>query len=402
MEPSVEVSIFDTTERDGAQALSKRHQFKKGKKPEIANHIARLGVGVIEAGFPATPGDAEEVAEVARTVGRKEYAVSKWVDGVESHTHYRSPIIAGLSRVALSDIEVTWEAINSADNPRIHTFISTDPEHMIKKFPGKSPEDVLSMGMEAITLGKQLSSEHPWASLEFSAEAATTTEMKYLERVIKEALLYGADVINVPDTVGQRDPLWMLEFYSTVIGWVMDTNPNATISAHNHNDLGNAVANTHMLVVAATKYAEKHGVNVKIQLETTICGFGERAGNADVFPVVANMFKFAPEMPAEVSWEFNPVNSVDVATRVLKHARMKVDPKNPIVGSDINIHRSGIHSDGVIKGGHKLYTPFDPEFWGHSDNAIHEAGRYQGRRGNEAANRSIGKKVRELLSSARH
>jgi len=385
MKASVEITGFDTTPRDGAQSLPKEHQFPDGAKPMIADSIAELGMGVIEAGFPATPHDAEEVTNVAKTVGQTEYTVDVWQNGEPAGQVRRSPVIAGLSRVAFSDIEATWGAVGDARRARIHTFVSTDPEHMRKKFPDKSPEQVLVMGREAVRFARDLAIGHPDATVEFSAEAASTTDMAYLERVVKETLSQGADVINVPDTVGQRDPLWMKDFYGKVIGWVMRTNPEATISAHNHNDLGLAVANTTMLAYAAVEYAHLHDQTVRIQYETTIGGLGERAGNADVFPVVASLFKFSPDMIVPVRWEFNPGRSVKTANEVMGHAGLKVGRQSPVVGSDINKHRSGIHSDGVIKGGHKLYTPLDPTFWGHESDAVHEDGKYQGNRGREAA-----------------
>lgn len=385
MSALVEIMGFDTTLRDGAQSLPEKHQFPDGAKPIITDSIAELGVGVIEAGFPATPNDAEEVAKVAKTVGQTEYAVDVWQNGELAGQVRRSPVIVGLSRAAFNDIETTWSAVGDARRARIHTFVSTDPEHMRRKFPDKSPEQVLVMGREAVRFARDLTVGHRDAMVEFSAEAASTTDMAYLERVVKEALNQGADVINVPDTVGQRDPLWMKDFYSKVIDWVMRTNPEATISAHNHNDLGLAVANTTMLAYAAVEYAHAYSQTVRIQYETTIGGLGERAGNADVFPVMASLFKFSPDMGVPVRWEFNPGKSVKIANEVMAHAGLTVGRQSPVVGSDINRHRSGIHSDGIIKGGHKLYTPLNPTFWGHESDAVHEDGKYQGKRGREAA-----------------
>lgn len=385
MAASVEIMGFDTTLRDGAQSLPNEHQFKDGTKPAIAHSIAQLGAGVIEAGFPATPHDADEVAMVAKTVGQTEYTVDVWRSGELVGQTRRSPVIAGLSRVAFSDIEATWGAISDAQCARIHTFVSTDPEHMAKKFPDKSPEQVLVMGRDAVRFARGLAAWHPDATVEFSAEAASTTNMAYLERVVREALAQGADIINVPDTVGQRDPLWMKNFYSTVIGWVMRENPSATVSAHNHNDLGMAVANTTMLAYAAAEYAHAHDQTVRVQYETTIGGLGERAGNADVFPAVAGLFKFTPDMAVPVTWEFNRGESVQTANEVMAHAGLVIGRQSPVVGQDINRHRSGIHSDGIVKGGHALYTPLDPTAWGHESDAVHEEGKYQGRRGREAA-----------------
>ena len=385
MSASVEITGFDTTLRDGAQSLPEEHQFSDEAKPDIADKLAKLGMGVIEAGFPATPGDTERVTNVARIVGQTKYEVAVWKNGERTGLKQRTPVIAGLSRAKKSDIEATWGAVEGAKRPRIHTFVSTDPEHMATKFPDKSPEEVLAMGKEAVKFAKKLTDGHPDATVEFSAEAATTTDLTFLERVVKEALSGGADIINVPDTVGQRDPFWMKKFYSKVIKWVMRTNPDATISAHNHNDLDNATANTMALVNAAVKYALMHDQTVRIQLETTICGLGERAGNTDVFPVMANLHKFSPDMEVPVEWELNPGRSVQTANEVMESAGLSVDRQLPIVGSDINVHRSGIHSDAVLKGGSELYSPHDATFWGHGETAVHEDGEYQGKRGREAA-----------------
>jgi 2-isopropylmalate synthase len=383
---SVSVEIFDTTLRDGAQALPASNQFPDGSKVEIADQIAALGVNVIEAGFPRTKGDAEEVAEVAKDVGNSLYVVRSWTSGNEAEERQLfTPVIAGLSRTTPEDIDASWGAVQYARRARIHTFVSTDPEHMAKKFPGKTPEQVMEMGRKAVRYARNLTDSHPDATTEFSLEAASTTELVYAERVVKSAIDEGADIINMPDTVGERTPFWMRKFYGRVLGWVMETNPDVVVSAHPHNDLGNAVANTWALVDAAAEAALEYDRHIKVQLETTFCGVGERAGNADVFPVLAHLFKFSPELNVDVLWQSNPELSVAVANNVMAFAGLEVDRQNPIVGSDINAHRSGIHSDGVIKGGYKIYTPFDPQFWGHAESARHEDGKYQGRRGREAS-----------------
>jgi 2-isopropylmalate synthase len=237
------------------------------------------------------------------------------------------------------------------------------------------------MGMRAVSYAKEISAEHNGASVEFSAEAASTTSADFLERVIKGAIDAGADIVNVPDTVGQRTPAFMRQFYRKVIEWVQATNPDVIVSAHNHNDMGNAVANTFSLVEAATEIAIEQQASVGIQLETTICGLGERAGNADVFPVMANIFQTAPYAASRIGWQFKPVRSVEVANFVMEQAGTSVGRQSSIVGSDILVHRSGIHSDGIDKGGHRIYTPIDPTFWGHGVNAVHEDGKYQGTRG---------------------
>lgn len=385
----VEVHIFDTTLRDGAQSLPEDHQFPVGSKTEIADKIASLGVNIIEAGFPVTPGDADEVEEVARTIGNKAYSVSRWKQAELSGEVKQPPVIAGLSRTTQGDIEATWAAIQYASRPRIHTFVSTDPEHMAAKFPGKSQAQVVNMGRDAIRMARNFADEHPGASVEFSAEAASTTDTVYLEEVIRTAVSEGADIINLPDTVGQRNPFWMKDFYSKAIEWIHSENPDVVVSAHNHNDLGMAAANSYALLLAAGDAAQKSQSRVNIQIEGTICGLGERAGNADIFTVMGEFYKFVGDLAVPVTWSFNPEKSVQIANDVMDYARFSVDRQNPIVGRDTMVHRSGIHSDGVIKGGHQIYTPHDPTFWGHSEQAVHEEGRYQGKAGRAAVNESI-------------
>ena len=380
-EAVVHVEIFDTTLRDGAQSLPQYNQFPDGSKSEIADQIASLGVGVIEAGFPITSGEAEEVSGVAKVVGNTTYEVAYWESGAQIGTKTVTPVIAGLSRTVPKDIEAAWESTQDAAYPRIHTFISTDAEHMENKFPGKTADEVLEMGRQAVRQAKSLTSEHSGATVEFSAEAASTTNWDYLERVIKSAIDEGADIVNLPDTVGQRNPFWMEKFYGRAISWAHQINPDVVVSAHNHNDLDMATMNSLSLVTAAAKFAQREQRQVNVQLEIAVCGLGERAGNADVFPVVAGLFKFSEGMECDVQWRFNPGSSVRAANFVMGAAGLEVNRQSPIVGQDTNVHRSGIHSDGIIKGGFQIYTPYDPTFWGHARDAEHQEGKYQGKSG---------------------
>lgn len=384
----VTIEMFDTTLRDGAQSLPIQHQFPEGSKAAIAAKIATLGIGVIEAGFPRTPGDGEEVSRVAKTVGNNHFETTVWQDGEQISTVSRAPVIAGLCRTTREDIEAGWEAVKPAMSPRIHTFISTDPEHMAAKFPGKSPDAVLAMGVDAVKYARRVINGRRNGTVEFSAEAATTTDTAYLERVVKSVIDHGADVVNLPDTVGQRDPFWMYNFYTQALHWISDTNKNVVLSAHNHNDIDMSTANSIALVQAAANHASQIGSSVNVQVESTICGLGERAGNADIFPFAAGLFQFAKDMPVPIVWEFNPVNSYRVAREVMSFGQMDVHRQNPIVGDDINTHRSGIHADGVIKGGPGIYTPQDAQFWGHSESARFEEGKYQGKAGNAAVKRA--------------
>lgn len=385
---SVNVSILDTTLRDGAQALPDINQFKPGSKVDVAHAIATLGVSVIEVGMAATEGDTEEIREIARTVGRQKFEVGKWSNNkvyTSSRFDWRIPTISVLTRALPQDIEIACDSVNAAFSPRVHVFIPTDKDHIAAKFGDNDSQKVLRMINDGVVRARNMVAGNRFGCVEFSPEIATTTNSKVLEQAVKTAVAAGAMVINVPDTVGQRDPFWMRNFYYHVIDWVMSENKDAAISAHNHNDNGMAVANTFALVSAASEYSNTFNVPVRVQLETTVCGLGERAGNADIFPVAAGLWKFASEQPSQTSWQFNPQNSVRVARQVMESAGMVVPAKSPIVGSDTFVHRSGIHSDGVIKGGHRLYTPHDPTFWGHATNAVHEDGKYQGKRGRQAA-----------------
>lgn len=385
----VEFSSFDTTLRDGAQALDENsHQFERGSKPKIAGAIAALGVDVIEAGFPATPDDAAEVQAVSRSVGNTTYEVNDWENGERTGVSHSTPVIAGLSRATPGDIEATWGAISDAERPRIHTFISVDDNHMKVKFPGKTSQSVLNMGRESIRYARDISAEKSDATIEFSAEASTTADKSFLESVVKMSAEEGVDVLNMPDTVSQRDPFWMYEFYKRILGWAIPINPDITISSHPHNDLGLAVANSIALVRAASDYASYSQKRIRIQSEGTICGLGERAGNADLIAVMGGLFKFTRGSDTPVKFSFNPQRAVGTATEVMAAASYEVPPKSPIVGSETNKHRSGIHSDGILKAGKdgfKIYTPHDPRFWGHDQSAVHEGGRYQGRKGLKAA-----------------
>jgi 2-isopropylmalate synthase len=383
--PKVRVHFFDTTLRDGAQSLPACHQFPTGGKTKIASSIARLGVEVIEAGFPATPEDAAEVMAVAKSVGRAKFTTINWATNMSGREVQFTPVIAGLSRAVSTDIEATWQAVSAAKYPRIHTFVSTSDFHRQNKFPGVSRDELVVIATDAVSYARQVSAEHPGASIEFSAEAASTTEPAYLKRVIEAAIRAGADIINVPDTVGERDPIWMLDFYRQVVSWTTRVDDRVTVSAHNHNDLGNAAANSFMLVRAASEYVKRSGIDITVQVEATVCGLGERAGNADVFTLASNLFKFASDLDVEIEWQFSPELSVATAKSVMGAAGLAVDRQAPIVGRDTNVHRSGIHSDGVIKGGHSMYTPFDPTFWGHQEQAVHEDGKYQGKAGRQAA-----------------
>lgn len=389
----VNVTLFDTTARDGAQSMPLKNEFPIGSKFEIVDTMAKVGMQVIEVGFPATlpkedhfgPTEAEEVTEIANRIGRGHgYDVKEWVDHEIVNRVQRNPVIAGLCRVKPSDIDVTWETVSSADKPRIHTFVSTEDRHREAKF-GVGRDQLIEMIQEGVIYAKSISSEHTEATVEWSAEAASDTDEVYLERAIKTAADSGADVINLPNTVGSILPDEAQAKFAKYISWITKINPEIIISAHEHNDLGFAIANTSLFVAEAVKWVKVNDRSLNIQLETTACGLGERAGNADIFPVVAGLAARSERSPVPIRWQFNPELAVATGRKIMSIAGLTVNRQNPIIGEDIMRHRSGIHSDGVIKGGAMLYSGIRATEYGHCDDAIHEDGRYQGRRGREAS-----------------
>lgn len=381
--------------RDGDQAQPFENQFQPGDKPGYAHEAAQLGVHTLEAGFPATPADCEEVAEVARTVGRTVYTVTphhmqgnELVAG-ESYTH--TPIITGLSRAVKTDIETTWGAVQHATHPGIHTFIATSPKHIETKFSRETsegiviptPDEIVGMAREAVRHAREISDGR--AVVEFSAEDATSTPMDFLERVVKTAIDEGADVINLPDTLGKSSPRKIAKLFEAVTRWVVEGGyaDTVTISTHCHNDFGMATANTISAVQAVAETAHKMDVKTpSVQAELVIGGRGERAGNSSAEQVI-----MASQMHAD---EFTGLRMprVDI-TRIIRTARhafaalgMEIPPTAPIIGEDTHTHRSGIHAGAITKGGASVYTPYNPMWVGHEAAAIIAPGGYQGTRGN--------------------
>ena len=234
------VKIFDTTLRDGEQSSGVSLSVKE--KVEIAKQLAKLEVDVIEAGFPiVSPGDFKAVKKIAEEVS--------------------SPIVAGLARATKGDIDRAWEALQEAENPRIHTFIATSPVHMEYKLQ-KEPEEVLDAAVKAVEYAKSYTED-----IEFSAEDAFRSDEDFLCDIFEAVIGAGATTINIPDTVGYATP----EEFGGLISYIKDNVSNidnAVISVHCHNDLGLAVANS----LAAVE-------NGAQQVECAVNGLGERAGN---------------------------------------------------------------------------------------------------------------------------
>jgi 2-isopropylmalate synthase len=330
------IIIFDTTLRDGEQSPGCSMNLEE--KLRMARLLDELGVDVIEAGFPvASKGDFESVHEIARTI--------------------KNASVCGLSRAIRGDIEAVAQAIKPAKRSRIHTFISTSPLHM--KFKLQMPPDaVLEAVHESVTFARKFTDDVEW-----SAEDGSRTEDDFLCRAVEIAIKAGATTINIPDTVGYAVP----EEYGARIRMLFDRVPNidkAVISVHCHNDLGLAVANSLAGVQAGAR-----------QVECTINGIGERAGNAALEEIVMAIRTRADMMPF--------TNKIDT-TRITKTSRtlsaitgFNVQPNKAIVGANAFAHESGIHQDGVLKH-QKTYEIMTPASVGLSESKL-VLGKHSGR-----------------------
>jgi 2-isopropylmalate synthase len=336
------VIIFDTTLRDGEQAPGAALNIDE--KLTIARQLARLGVDVIEAGFPySSPGDFEAVQKIATVVGAE-----------------GGPIICGLARTTHNDIKAAADALKPAARPRIHTFIATSDIHLEYKLK-KSRAEVLSIAGEMVAYAKSFVND-----VEFSPEDAGRSDPEFLYQVLERAIAAGATTVNIPDTVGYTTPA---EFGALIRG-IKENVPNidqAVISVHGHNDLGLAVANF--------LEAVKNGAR---QLECTINGIGERAGNAALEELVMGLHVrrqyFNPFLgrPAESE---APLTNIDTR-QIYKTSRlvsnltgMLVQPNKAIVGANAFAHESGIHQDGVLKN-RLTYEIMDAQSIGLTDNQI--------------------------------
>jgi 2-isopropylmalate synthase len=312
------IKIFDTTLRDGEQSPGCSMNLEE--KLQVAAQLETMGVDIIEAGFAiASPGDFEAVSEVARQC--------------------KTATVASLARAANADIERAWEAVQHAVSPRIHTFIATSPLHMRVKL-NKSPDEVLEAIDRTVRLASSLCPDVEW-----SAEDATRTDPDFLCRAVEIAIAAGARTINLPDTVGYATP----QTYGAMFADVINRVPNAdlaTFSTHCHNDLGLAVANTLAAVL-----------NGAGQVESTINGIGERAGNAALEEIA---------MALKVRQDVMPYSTRIVSTEITRASRLisgitgfQVQPNKAIVGANAFAHESGIHQDGMIKDSstYEIMTP---------------------------------------------
>ena len=300
--------IFDTTLRDGEQ--SPGAAMTKEEKLRIAKSLEKLGVDVIEAGFAiSSPGDFAAIKSIADTI--------------------KDCIVCSLSRTTHGDIERAAEALENAVAPRIHTFIATSPIHMEYKLQ-MTAEEVLEQSIGAVKIARNFVDD-----VEFSLEDGSRTEFDYMCRVVEAVIDAGARTINIPDTVGYGEP----GQYGEMIGRVMAAVPNADkaiFSVHCHNDLGLAVANSLSAVM--------HGAR---QVECTINGLGERAGNASLEEIVMAIRTRGDVYP--VHTDINTEQIVPVSRLVSTITGFPVQPNKAVVGANAFAHESGIHQDGVLK-----------------------------------------------------
>lgn len=329
--------IFDTTLRDGEQ--SPGCSMNMDEKMRVAHALAALGVDIIEAGFPiASPGDFEAVHRIA--------------------TEVKGPVIAGLARAAVKDIERAGEAVKPAgDRGRIHTFIATSPIHMEAKLR-MTPDQVVERAVAAVKQARSLAPE-----VEFSAEDAGRSEMDFLCRIVEATIAAGARVINIPDTVGYMTP----DEFGSRIRELITRVPNsdkAIFSVHCHNDLGLAVANS----LAAVENGAR-------QVECTINGLGERAGNASLEEMVM-ILKTRPDR-YDIDTGIDTTRIVPTSKLVSQVTGMPVQPNKAIVGANAFAHESGIHQDGVLKH-QKTYEIMTPESVGWNTNRM-VLGKHSGR-----------------------
>jgi len=335
-DPANRVLIFDTTLRDGEQ--SPGISLNRQEKLEIAHQLARLGVDVIEAGFPITsPGDFESVQTIAREV--------------------EGPVICGLARTSKQDVEAAWNAVRDAERRRIHTFIATSDLHIERKLQ-TTREDVIGQARAAVAQAKEYTDD-----VEFSPEDGSRSDIEYMAEVIQVAIDEGATTINVPDTVGYTMPGEYRAMFQRLYDLVPDLR-RVTVSVHCHDDLGLAVANSLAGLEAGCR-----------QVEGAINGIGERAGNASLEEVVMLLHTREPALGL-----WTGIDTTEIARTSRLVSRMTgypVQPNKAIVGRNAFAHEAGIHQDGVLKE-RATYEIMDATTVGLSSNSL-VLGKHSGR-----------------------
>lgn len=301
------VYIFDTTLRDGEQVPGCKLNTKE--KVELALQLEELGVDIIEAGFPiSSPGDFESVNQIARII--------------------KNATVCGLTRAVQKDIEVAAEALKPAARPRIHTGIGSSDNHIKYKF-NSTREEILERAIAAVKLAKNFVDD-----VEFYAEDAGRANLQFLAKLTEAVIKAGATVVNIPDTTGFCLPHQYAEKMAYLINNVSNMD-KAILSCHCHNDLGLATANSIAGVITGAR-----------QIECTINGIGERAGNTSLEEVVMTIRKH-PEL--ELFTDINPKKLLPMSRLVSETMRMVVQPNKAVVGDNAFSHSSGIHQDGFLK-----------------------------------------------------
>ncbi len=326
------VLIFDTTLRDGEQ--SPGATLDDHEKLELARQLARLGVDILETGFPiASPGDWKAVNRVAETVGRETRV------GQDGST-LPPPVIAGLARANRKDIERAFTATEPAVRPRIHTFIATSDIHLEHKLR-KSRNEVLETVGEMVEYAVSLCGD-----VEFSPEDAGRSDVEYLKQVLEVAIQAGATTLNIPDTVGYTQP----NEYEALFRALIEGTPggrDVIFSTHTHNDLGLATANTLAAVSAGAR-----------QVEVTVNGIGERAGNSSLEEFVMGLYTRPQFYDLRTNVQTREIHRT--SDMVSRYTGMVIQPNKAIVGANAFAHEAGIHQDGVLK--HKrTYEIMDAE-----------------------------------------
>ena len=347
-----QIKIFDTTLRDGEQSPGCSMNLQA--KLDVAESLAALGVDIIEAGFAiCSPGDFQSVQAISRRI--------------------RGVTIASLARATEKDIDAAWEAVRDAESPRIHTFIATSPIHMEYKLK-KMPDQVFEQAVKMVSYARNLCGD-----IEFSLEDASRSDPAFMYRVIEGVINAGASTVNIPDTVGYAAPL---EFADIIRG--IKTNvPNidkAIISVHCHNDLGLGVANS---LAAAMAGAD--------QIECTINGLGERAGNASLEEIVMNLH--TRKEYYNMTTRVDTTQIYQTSRKVTKSTGVRCQPNKAIVGENAFAHEAGIHQHGVLAN-RATYEIMTPESIGLPHNKM-VLGKHSGRHAFEERLQYLGYKVSE-------
>jgi 2-isopropylmalate synthase len=345
------IAFFDTTLRDGEQSPGASMNCEK--KARIARQLEKLGVNVIEAGFPVS--SIEEFKSV------------KEVSGI-----IQKSTVCALARCLKKDIEIAAKTVEAAKNPRIHVFLATSPIHMQFKLC-KSKTQVLEQAVQGVKFARQYCSD-----VEFSPEDASRTEKEFLFQVIEKAITAGANTINIPDTVGYAMP----EEFGNLVKEVKERVPNineAVISVHCHDDLGMAVANS--------LEALRNGAR---QVECTINGIGERAGNASL-EEIAMALKARSDFFQEFEHSINTREIINASRLVEELTGLKVQRNKAIVGRNAFAHEAGIHQDGIIKK-RQTYEIMNPEEIGLKESEL-VLGKHSGRAAIKARLKSLGFKA---------